>query len=59
MELLGDHRGSDRQARAIHVVDEEIEKQQDSDIKSLALPKRFGSLGFSFDGRGSSILLRR
>ena len=57
MKFLGDHRRRDRHARTVHIINEEIEKQEDSDIKTLALIQRCDTLEFRFSGRLSSLFL--
>jgi len=56
MKLLRDHRRSNRHAGPIHVVDEQVEEQKNSDIDTLALPQRSCSRDFSLSDRDSSVV---
>jgi hypothetical protein len=55
MKLPRDHRRSNRHAGSIHVVYEQVEEQKNSDIDTLAFPKRACSRDFSLSGRDSSL----
>lgn len=54
MKFLGDRWCGDRHARPVHIINEEIEKQEDRDKKTLALQQRCDSLVLRFRGRSSS-----